>query len=452
VKQRSCLQLLLLLGALCASPARSQTPQPAAPGVTAGPLVGHVWDTGAKVWVQLSRPAVLSLEVLPEGGQDWLSPHGLEGTERTVRIAADTDLTGILSIDGLQSATKYEYRFKSRDGSLVPVVGDQSFRTTVEPGKPENFRLCFGSCASNWGKHPDQPIWISVDNLQPALFLFLGDNVYYDRDQQEWAHPEMMWARYRQGRSLPSLQRLIRHTPCYAIWDDHDYGPDDSDKIYAFKDLSLAIFRAYWPNPYYATDGMPGVWHRFTRGQVEFFMTDDRYYRDADDAPNDEHKTQLGAVQKAWLEDSLKKSRATFKVVVLGGQFLARYHDFESFDEYRFERNWLLDVIRQNKVTGVVFLTGDRHVGEVLRWKPPEAPYPLYEFTSSPLAAGLSPPPPPDDKVPDRVPGSVVMAENFGEIVFESMGTPEARLTFQHHGADGKPLGQTVVLKAQELQ
>ena len=68
-------------------------------------------------------------------------------------------------------------------------------------------------------------------------------------------------------------------------------------------------------------------------------------------------------------------------------QFLARYHAFESWNRARFERDWLLDGIAAKKVTGVIFISGDRHLAEAMRYPAERVGYTLWEVTSSPLAS-----------------------------------------------------------------
>lgn len=52
------------------------------------------------------------------------------------------------------------------------------------------------------------------------------------------------------------------------------------------------------------------------------------------------------------------------------------------------EWNSLMDFIVANKISGVVFLTGDRHFTEVIAYQPAGG-YPLYDITS--LAAYVKP-------------------------------------------------------------
>ncbi len=421
------------------------------PRVVAGPMVGHVWESGAKIWVQFDRGTRFSVETRKKGETQWHLTVRPNGRAKFSWIWPDVRFTGKLTIDGLRPRTLYEYRIRTTEG-LLPPRGEQTFRTAAPPGEAEDFTLGFGSCASRWGPRPDQPIFDAMAKKRLDLFLFLGDNVYYERETQEWAHPKMMWARYSGDRQEPKLQPILRRTACYAIWDDHDYGSDNSDKLYPYKDLSLHIFRSFWANPSFGSDGVPGIWTRFSRGKVDFFLLDDRYYRDSNDAPDDEHKTQWGRVQREWLADALRSSTATFKVIATGGQFLARYHDAESHHQYRHERQWLLRTIAKNGITGVLFLTGDRHLGEILRWLPPETPYPLYEMTSSPLAAGLAHQPPPDDQVPERVPGSLIMAENFGVLDFSFSDSGKASIRVRYFDVEGRPVGESLTLRAADLR
>ena len=93
--------------------------------------------------------------------------------------------------------------------------------------------------------------------------------------------------------------RLLRRIPQYAIWDNHDYGPEPTDKRLKNKEQTLEAFKMFWPNPAYGEADNPGVYFKFRRGDVDFFMTDDRYNRDPNNAPEDGRKSYLGAKQFA---------------------------------------------------------------------------------------------------------------------------------------------------------
>jgi alkaline phosphatase D len=48
-----------------------------------------------------------------------------------------------------------------------------------------------------------------------------------------------------------------------------------------------------------------------------------------------------------------------------------------------------MSYIKQNKISGIVFLSGDRHLAELIVEKDSSF-YPLYDFTASPFTAGIN--------------------------------------------------------------
>jgi len=109
-------------------------------------------------------------------------------------------------------------------------------------------------------------------------------------------------------------------------------------------------------------------------------MTDGRCYRSFKDG------TMLGPVQKAWLLDGLRASRATFKVVA-SGTLWTEHADKGGRDSWwgvPEEREEIFSTIAREKIDGVVLLSGDRHRSEAWKIERPGA-YPLYEFESSKL-------------------------------------------------------------------
>lgn len=349
----------------------------AAPSVaadlTGGPLVGATDDTTSRVWVRASGPAEVVVRHRPAAGQgEWT-------TSPAARTRDDADHTLIVPLAGLEPATAYAYEVLV-DGAPAP-GGPWTFRTLPRPGTGR-VTLAFGSCV-HMVRQPEQPIFDAIAAAQPDAFVFLGDNSYFDRD--DTTDPARMWARVRQQRENPSLRRLIATTPIFAQWDDHDYGPNDADRTFELKEVARDIFTAYFPNPSAGEDGQ-GIYTRASIGPLDLFLLDDRWFRDPNRQPNSPDKTILGARQRQWLIDGLAASRAPIKVVATASQFLARYHAFESWQLARDERDAIVDAIRDRKVAGVLFISGDRHLAEVIRWPADRVGYPLWDVTSSPLA------------------------------------------------------------------
>ncbi len=428
----------LLLAACAAPPAAGEDPL-----ILSGPMLGAVEPDRMRLWVELTRPATLQLELSREGGP-WEAAESADGSW-DLEVGR---LRGQALFVGLQPATAYRYRLRA-EGDLLPQQGEQAFRTPPPEGEWENLTIGFGSCAGDWGPDPTQPIFRTIAGFAPTLFLWLGDNVYFDRYAVEWEDPARMEERWRVQRAMPSLQELLADSSNLSIWDDHDYGPDNSDATYPLRFESLRLFTSYWANPGAGGPGEDGIWYSFRRGQVEFFMLDTRFDRSPDAAPTDDRKQMLSPAQWDWLERGLRASDAVFKVVVSGNQVLADYHRFETWGMYPRDRQRLYALIREEGIGGVVLLSGDRHLGEVLR-RQEGLPYPLYEFTASPLAAGIGEATP-DHRAPERLPGTQVRVEHFGLLSFRQ-GAEGPELAFRPHDVAGRPIGRPVLVRAAELQ
>ena len=98
---------------------------------------------------------------------------------------------------------------------------------------------------------------------------------------------------------------------------------------------------------------------------------------------------------------------------------------YEAFGNYPQEQRRLIDFIKEARVEGVLFLSGDRHYTELIKRTEPGI-YPLYDFTSSSLTSGTSEPTEEEANNPARVPGRLVKKQhNFGLI--EASGTTKNR-------------------------
>jgi alkaline phosphatase D len=340
-----------------------------------GPMIGAPGPNHFTVWVRASGEFEVTLE--------WSRRADFADAvvaDKAPSLASN-DFCVTLQARNLEPATAYYYRLRF-DGVLdrhQPLP----HRTRTMPVGNADFRVAFGSCCRI--QYDDrQRIFDVVRQLDPDLFLWLGDNIYGDSDQPE-THADL----YRRGRVVPSLVPVLRSVPSLAIWDDHDFGFNDSDGSNPAKGALLRLFKRYWANPSYGEPDNPGVYFRQSVGDVDFFMLDGRYYRDASDGPEKPGRTMLGPRQKQWLKDELVKSRATFKVLASGtGWSMAEHHkDGDSWAVYVSERDEILDFIRDRRITGVFGISGDSHMGELNCVPRSEAgAYDFYDFCSSPLA------------------------------------------------------------------
>jgi alkaline phosphatase D len=214
--------------------------------------------------------------------------------------------------------------------------------------------------------------------------LWLGDNVYLRRP--DYFDPQAMAARYKRQRGFGPLQRLLTATSHVAIWDDHDFGPNDADGSYPLKGETLRLFTLYWANASFGLPGVPGIFGAAPYGDVDLVLLDNRYHRSHPRLPDGPGKGMFGAAQMAWLENALLGARGRVKLVAGGSQFWNAASRYEGLYQYPAEQKRLAEFLLAARIDGLIFLSGDRHFGELLRIDRTGA-YPLYEFTSSPLTS-----------------------------------------------------------------
>src|SRR5438034_955060 len=260
---------------------------------------------------------------------------------------------GRLQITNFQSARRYHYCILL-DGKAALLPPYPSF-TTAPAGDRGPLRFAFGSCvgydgfdsAATWG---DMATRTNFD-----LLLMLGDNHYANTTE-----PEVFLNYFGVQRRLAGYADLSRRIPQYAIWDNHDYSPEPCDGTAKNKERSLQSFKSFWPNPSFGEPGNPGVYHKFSRSGVEFFMLDNRYHRSPNGAVEDGRKTHLGEGQLAWLKRGLLASTAPVKVLAVGGEWQS-HGIANSWTSFKRERDELFKFIEDHGITGVLLLSGDRH-------------------------------------------------------------------------------------------
>jgi alkaline phosphatase D len=329
--------------------------QPGPPYLQAGPQLGHVAHDHALLWVRATAAAPWKVIVTEMGNPT--ATREFVGSE----LLQASGLTGIVKLDGLKAATRYFYEVVLGDRTQTP--GPLPFFTTApKPNQPIKMRIALGSCVGDT-LAAAAPSWAELaarQSMKPEqgsfdLLLMLGDNHYANSTE-----PEKLRVYYTAHRLTGAWRELAAHSPIYAIWDDHDYGLNDSDSTQKGKEDSLRIFKEYWANPSCGEADNPGCYFTFTRGDVQFFMLDCRYYRSPDKAPDGPEKTMLGAKQLEWLKRELSACKARIKVLATGSEW-ETFSSLDSWASFRTERDAFFAWINEQKIEGIILISGDRH-------------------------------------------------------------------------------------------
>jgi len=350
-----------------------------------GPMVGYSDYREALIWVQTTTPAEVTI--------GYFAPGETERFTDPVRTTTKGDLIAKLFPYEVEYGTTYTYKLYI-NGQYVAREYPLEFQTqTLWQWRtdPPEFNFAIGSCTyinETKDDRPNRPyggqyaIFNSILDKDPDFMIWLGDNTYLR--EPDFLTNRGIRHRYRHTRSTPELQPLLGSVHHYATWDDHDYGPNDSDASYVNKPLTEAAFNDYWGNLTTDVTGEGGVTSQFLWNDVAFFMLDDRYHRD----PNRQQTQRLlGEAQLDWLIRALRSSRAPFKIIGIGGQTITDAAVYENYATFPEERETLLRRLHEEKIEGVLFLSGDRHHTEISRMERTDA-YPLIDITCSPLTAG----------------------------------------------------------------
>ena len=306
---------MLVPGALLAQP-RSAAPARPKSGVAAaallrsGPMVGYSEMREVALWVQTTAPATAQIEYW-----DKEKPQ-VKWRTAPVTTRADHAHTAHLLADEVLPGRRYAYALYL-NGQRVARPYPLEFQSLPQwqwRQEPPDFSFAMGSCVyvneapydragPEYGG--DYGIFASIDAQRPDFMLWMGDNVYLR--PADWNTRTGIYHRYSHSRAVPEMQPLLARTHNYAIWDDHDFGPNDSDRSSVTKAIALEAFKDFWANPSYGQGAGQGTSGTFEWNDVQVFLLDDRWFR-SPNRYNPKEGAYLGPAQLTWLLDVLTTS------------------------------------------------------------------------------------------------------------------------------------------------
>jgi alkaline phosphatase D len=317
----------------------------------------------------------------------------------------------------------------------------------------KDFSFIAGSCAhlditleDSTGTYykGDTSIYYQMSVTPADFVLWLGDNWYLDKT--DWTTAEGLQRKAREARTAKVMQRLIkRNIPQYAIWDDHDFGPNQSMKDYTLKSENRQVFMNIWSdNPSYGENN-EGVYTSFKYNDVLFILLDDRWWRDRDDLwdykwikPN-KNKRMFGKQQMSWLKKILlEDTTSSFKIIVNGSQMINPWSETDGFIHYPYEYKQLMRFVKSKHIKGVLFMSGDKHYSEINKLER-KGTYPLYDITVSPLTSSPNQAKGTERLNKYRVDGSLIETYNFANVSI-SGSVEERRLTVQYYDQKRMPV------------
>ena len=200
----------------------------------------------------------------------------------------------------------------------------------------------------------------------------------------------------------------------------------------------------YFCNPSYGENSQ-GIYTMTSWGDADIFLTDDRWFRSEDrtkdsiDGRPNPDKRMFGKQQMDWLKSALLFSTATFKIIAVGSQVLNPISPYDVFWKFPVEYQELMNFLKEYKINGVIFITGDRHHTEVIKVDRPGT-YPLYDITVSPFTSGMYAFGGAEINNPYRVFG-FAQKQNYGKFSFSGR-RGDRKLVVEFLGLKGEKLGE----------
>ena len=407
--------------------------------INSGPMVGYSTMQEVLLWVQTEERANVHFEYYEiDNPKVKFSTDKIETEKKNGYVAK-------LIADQVIPGKKYKYEvytnnYKIERNYAMEFQTQELWKWRTDP---PDVKFVIGSCSYINEPKFDRPgkpygsnfeIFNSINKKNPDFMLWLGDNTYLR--EPDWNSRTGFIKRYSHTRAFPELQPLLASTHHYATWDDHDYGPNNSDGSFWLKETASEIFKLFWGNPNYDVTGKGGITGFFQWSDLDFFLLDNRYHRTANNNLTG-NRQMLGKDQIDWLINALSFSQASFKFVAVGGQVISNGAVYENYATYPDERKYLLDKIREAKIEGVIFLDGDRHHTILSKMQETKNVYPLYDLTCSSLTAGVN-----NDNEPYnsfKLEETFVNVNNFGMLNVTGP-TNDRELTIQIFDKDGKEL------------
>ena len=323
---------------------------PQSPDSTTVLWAGGVTPTSARIHARVpNKQATVRLAVT--SARNWTDPTYVDGTHPPSSAAVHH-----FRLHHLTPDTTYRYALEV-NGQLDTTKGGH-FRTFAD--EPFSFRVALGACAETGSTHP---VFTAIRRTDPDLFLHLGDLHYEDITA---LNPVPYRTAYRQVHASPPQSRLFRSTALAYVWDDHDYGPNNSSRRAPGQSTAQQVYREYVPHyPLSQDDPTAPIYQSFTVGRVRFVLTDLRSARTSNDAP-DPLQTMMGAQQKAWFKRQLKQAQDEDQVIawVSSVPWIGDRTDSDDhWGGFAWERRELASYIDSLGVDDQLFiLSGDAHM------------------------------------------------------------------------------------------
>lgn len=281
---------------------------------------------------------------------------------------------GILNftVTGLTANTRYWY-VVSAGGLNTAYKG--TFKTHPGPaGEPVSYIFGAAGDAGLTGDGYDGTITNAVSNSPVfdtmraqsaaedwAWFSHLGDLHYRNIAVND---PALYRAAYDDNHNYalgfnPAARQglFLRGQAVTYVWDDHDFGPNNSDRTSAGRPAAQQVYRECVPH--YPLPDAAGIHQSWQVGRVLYIASDVRSFRDPNANPLTPTKTMLGSAQKTWMESLLLSTSAEALVWQTPSRWVG---GGDTWTDFAYEREQMVQLFGDTGwLDRMILMTADMH-------------------------------------------------------------------------------------------
>lgn len=271
------------------------------------------------------------------------------------------------NLTGLTENTTYYYQVELDDVIQTEIVGQ--FKT-FKIEEALSFNFVAGSC--NYSNQ-DCLTWEEIANEDISIFIHMGDFHY---DDISGNNQQLFRDSFSNNARQNGMKNLLALVPFDYVYDDHDYGANNSDSTSPSRPAVINFYKETIPSYPLDNPDVNGIYHAYTIGRVRFIHTDMRSNRTPflSMDKNDPAKTMLGATQKAWFKQQLIDAKNNTNIALIvwlnpspwtGDDTNPYSWDYgaagEHWTTYLAEREEIHQYIIDNDITNIMIINGDTH-------------------------------------------------------------------------------------------
>jgi alkaline phosphatase/alkaline phosphatase D len=322
---------------------------------------------------------------------EWSVSEDFADASRSAWLTAapDNDFIVRTTLRDLRPGQRYFYRLiYGTSSDSVRTGPTRSFKTLAPLDADAPVSFCMGNCmhydafmsgvpngdgpatATEEDKRLGFRVFAAMRKLRPDFFIGAGDAVYYDFPK---SHPATtlteLRKKWHEQFRLPRLTEFFADCPAFWSKDDHDFRFDDADLEGAELPSATtgeALFREQLPITPQGDKESPTYRTVRIHPHAQLWFLEGRDHRSPNSMPDGPEKSIWGTAQKAWLEQTLKASDATWKLIIsptplVGPDRNSKKDNHTNPLGFRHEGDEFFAWLTRENIKNVMILSGDRH-------------------------------------------------------------------------------------------